>query len=45
MKIRQPIKPQSDMQAVEQPKKPALPELAVFILFAFMITLFGLIML
>ena len=45
MKIRQPIKPQSELQAVEQPKKPALPELAVFILFAFMITLFGLIML
>ena len=45
MKIRQPIKPQSDIQDIEQPKKPALPELAVFILFAFMITLFGLIML
>ena len=45
MKIRPPIRPQSDDQAIEQPKKPALPELAVFILFAFMITLFGLIML
>ena len=45
MKIRQPIKPQPDVQAIEPPKKPALPELAVFILFAFMITLFGLIML
>ncbi len=45
MKIRQPIKPQADAQVIEQPKKPALPELAVFILFAFMITLFGLIML
>ena len=45
MKIRQPIKQQSDVQAIEQPKKPALPELIVFILFAFMITLFGLIML
>ena len=45
MKIRQPIKTQPDAQTVEQPKKPALPELIVFILFAFMITLFGLIML
>ena len=45
MKIRQPIRPQPDIQDIEQPKKPALPELAVFILFAFMITLFGLIML
>ena len=45
MKIRQPIKQQPDVQAIEPPKKPALPELAVFILFAFMITLFGLIML
>ena len=45
MKIRQPIKPQTDAQAVEPPKKPALHELVVFILFAFMITLFGLIML
>ena len=45
MKIRQPIKPQPDAQPIEPPKKPALPELAVFILFAFMITLFGLIML
>ena len=45
MKIRQPIKPQPDVQTMEQPKKPALPELVVFILFAFMITLFGLIML
>lgn len=45
MKIRQPIKPQPDVQAIEPPKKPAMPELAVFILFAFMITLFGLIML
>ena len=45
MKIRPPIRPQSDNQAIEPPKKPALPELAVFILFAFMITLFGLIML
>ena len=45
MKIRQPIKPQPDTQPIEQPKKPAMPELAVFILFAFMITLFGLIML
>jgi len=45
MKTRQPIKSQPDIQNIEQPKKPALPELAVFILFAFMITLFGLIML
>ena len=45
MRIRQPIKQQPDVQAIELPKKPALPELAVFILFAFMITLFGLIML
>ena len=45
MKTRQPIKPQPDIQSMEAPKKPALPELAVFILFAFMITLFGLIML
>ena len=45
MKIRQPIKPQPDAQAIEPPKKPALHELVVFILFAFMITLFGLIML
>jgi len=45
MKTRQPIKTQTDVQAMEPPKKPALPELAVFILFAFMITLFGLIML
>ena len=45
MKIRQPIKPQPDAQPIEPPKKPAMPELAVFILFAFMITLFGLIML
>ena len=45
MKTRQPIKPQPEVQVIEQPKKPALPELAVFILFAFMITLFGLIML
>ena len=45
MKIRQPIKPQPDVQAIEPPKKPAMPELAVFCLFAFMITLFGLIML
>ena len=45
MKIRQPIKPQPDVQAIEPPKKPALHELVVFILFAFMITLFGLIML
>ena len=45
MKIRQPIKPQSDAQAIEPPKKPAMPELAVFILFALMITFFGLVML
>ena len=45
MKIRQPIQPQLEDQAIEPPKKPAMPELAVFILFAFMITLFGLIML
>ena len=45
MRIRQPIKQQPDVQAIEPPRKPALPELAVFILFAFMITLFGLIML
>ena len=45
MKIRQPIKQQPDTQTIEQPKKPALPELVVFILFALMITLFGLIML
>jgi len=45
MKTRQPIKQQPDIQDIEQQKKPALPELAVFILFAFMITLFGLIML
>ena len=45
MKIRQPIKPQPEVQDIEPPKKPAMPELAVFILFAFMITLFGLIML
>lgn len=45
MKIRQPIQQQPDAQAIEPPKKPAMPELAVFILFAFMITLFGLIML
>jgi cell division protein FtsW len=45
MKIRQPIKTQDDVQSIEPPKKPAMPELAVFILFAFMITLFGLIML
>jgi len=45
MKTRQPIKPQAEQQTVEQTPKPALPELAVFILTAFMITLFGLIML
>jgi cell division protein FtsW len=45
MKIRQPIKPQPDAQAIEPPKKPAMPELAVFILFALMITFFGLVML
>ena len=45
MKTRQTIKSQPDVQPLEPPKKPALPELAVFILFAFMITLFGLIML
>ena len=45
MKTRQTIKSRPDVQALEPPKKPALPELAVFILFAFMITLFGLIML
>ena len=45
MKPRPPIQSQSDAKDMEPPKKPALPELAVFILFAFMITLFGLIML
>lgn len=45
MKTRQLIKPQAEPQAVEPPRKPALPELVVFILTAFMITLFGLIML
>ena len=45
MKIRQPIKPQVEQQTVEQPPKPALPELVVFVLTALMITLFGLIML
>ena len=45
MKIRQPIKPQPDAQTIEPPKKPAMPELAVFILFALMITFFGLVML
>ena len=45
MKIRQPIKPQVEQQTVEQPPKPVLPELVVFVLTALMITLFGLIML
>ena len=45
MKPRPPIQSQSDAKDMEPPQKPALPELVVFILFAFMITLFGLIML
>ncbi len=45
MKTRQPIKSQPDVQTAEQPQKPALPELAVFIIFAVVITFFGLIML
>ena len=45
MKTRQPIKPLPDVQSPEQQKTPALAELFVFLLFAFMITLFGLIML
>ncbi len=45
MKTRQPIKSQPDVQVAETQQKPALPELAVFIIFAVVITFFGLIML